>query len=239
MASVHSTQFSRVPLPCDSLSSDDLRASLEALTTTSLSLLETLREYRKNGRPGHSLTALWRAYLASFLINVPHTNALIRRLQDDADFRALCGFGDVLPHRTTFNRFIQRLSHHATEVEGILAGLTCRLREFLPDLGGHSSRGLDYRAEPQQPQPESHKRPGGVLDSQELPQGQVPREGMALRLQVPHGSRCQVRAALGPDCDHRQSQRLARAPRGDGAHEGALALGSSRRWRLPTGDTTH
>ena len=135
MASVHSTQFSRVPLPCDSLSSDDLRESLEALTTTSLSLLETLRGYRKSGRPGHSLTALWRAYLASFLINVPHTNALIRRLQDDADFRALCGFGDVLPHRTTFNRFIQRLSHHATEVEGILAGLTCRLREFLPDLG--------------------------------------------------------------------------------------------------------
>ena len=135
MASVHPTQFSHVPQPCGSLNSDDLRESLDTLTTTALSLLETLREYRKNGRPGHSLKALWRAYLASFLLNLPHTNALIRRLQDDADFRALCGFRDVLPHRTTFNRFIQRLSHHATEVEGILAGLTCRLQKLLPDLG--------------------------------------------------------------------------------------------------------
>ena len=135
MASVHPTQFGRVPQPCDSLSSDDLRASLDALTTTALSLLETLREYRKNGRPGHPLKALWRAYLASFILNLPDTNALIRRLQDDADLRALCGFRGVLPHRTTFNRFIQRLSRHATDVEGILAGLTCWLRELLPDLG--------------------------------------------------------------------------------------------------------
>ena len=71
MASAQSIQFSRISQPCDSLSSDDLRASLEALTTTSLSLLETLREYRKNGRPGHPLTALWRAYLASFILNLP------------------------------------------------------------------------------------------------------------------------------------------------------------------------
>ena len=34
--------------------------------------------------------------------------------------RELCGFGDDLPHRTTFNCFIQRLSHHADLVETAL-----------------------------------------------------------------------------------------------------------------------
>ena len=95
----------------------------------------TLQAYRKNGRPDHSLKALWRAYTASFLLNLPHTNALIRRLQDDPGLRDLCGFRDVLPHRTTFNRFIQHLSHHTDQVEAIFVSLTDRLKELLPELG--------------------------------------------------------------------------------------------------------
>ena len=55
-------------------------------------LLARLQEYRWTGRQGYSLRALWRAYLGSFILNLPHTNALIRRLEDDADFRRLCGF---------------------------------------------------------------------------------------------------------------------------------------------------
>ena len=49
--------------------------------------------------------------------------------------RRLCGFGDQLPHRTTFNRFITRLSHHPELVEESLGAVTNRLRELLPDLG--------------------------------------------------------------------------------------------------------
>ena len=85
-----------------------------------------LQDYRPTGRPGYPLRALWRAYAASFFLNLPHTNALIRALEVDQDLRRLCGFHD-LPHRTTFNRFIRRLSRHADLVESCFASLTAQL----------------------------------------------------------------------------------------------------------------
>ena len=98
-------------------------------------LLQRLLEYRWTGRQGYSLQALWCAYIPSFILNLPHTNALIRRLEDEPELRHLCGFGDGLPHRTTFNCFIQRLSYHADLVEACFVQITDRLKELLPDLG--------------------------------------------------------------------------------------------------------
>ena len=66
---------------------------------------------------------------------MPHTNALIRRLSEDQALRELCGFRR-LPHRTTFNRFIQRLAHHVDLVEVCFAHATDCLRTLLLDLGG-------------------------------------------------------------------------------------------------------
>lgn len=80
------------------------------------------------------MRALWRAYLASFVLNLPHTNALIRRLEDDAGLRTVCGFGR-LPHRTTFNRFISRLSNHVELVEECLHTLTRDLAQRMPEFG--------------------------------------------------------------------------------------------------------
>ena len=97
-------------------------------------LLARLQEYRPTGRQGYPLKALWRAYVGSFVLNLPHTNALIRRLEDDDGFRLLCGFG-TLPHRTTFNRFIIRLSRHSDLVELCFAQLTGEIKALLPDLG--------------------------------------------------------------------------------------------------------
>ena len=98
-------------------------------------LLARLQEYRPVGRHGYPLQALWRAYVGSFVMNMPHTNALIRRLEDEPRFRTLCGFG-ALPHRRTFNRFIRRLSHHADLVEATFADLTHQLKGLIPGLGG-------------------------------------------------------------------------------------------------------
>ena len=78
---------------------------------------------------------MWQAYVASFVLNFPHTNALIRRLEEDSHLRHLCGFEDVLPHRTTFNRFIQRLSYHADLVEACFVRVTEQLKALLPELG--------------------------------------------------------------------------------------------------------
>ena len=98
-------------------------------------LLALLASYRRVGRKGYPLVAFWRAYLCSFLLDLPSTNALIRRLEDDRELRALCGFGQDLPHRTTFNRFISRLSFHRDLVENCLRALTCQLADELPGFG--------------------------------------------------------------------------------------------------------
>ena len=60
-------------------------------------LLARLQAYRPPGRPGYPLVSLWCAYVASFVLNLPSTNALIRRLQDDAQLRLLCGFNELPP----------------------------------------------------------------------------------------------------------------------------------------------
>ena len=111
----------------------ELSGVLDALDDAPI--LARLQEYRPTGRPGYPLVALWRSYVASFVLNLPHTNALIRRLSEDAELRAICGFGDPLPHRTTFNRFIQRLSHHSDLVEACFVQITGELKKLLPDLG--------------------------------------------------------------------------------------------------------
>ena len=98
-------------------------------------LLARLWLYRTNGRPGWPLRSLWRAYVASFVLNLGSTNDLIRLLMRDRQVRRLCGFGDRLPHRTTFNRFISRLACHPDLVEQSIASVTGHLRELLPDLG--------------------------------------------------------------------------------------------------------
>lgn len=100
-------------------------------------LLRRLRAYRPVGRQGYSLRAMWRAYMASFHLNLPHTNALIRELEDDPALRAVCGFDPEvpLPDRRTFNRFIRRLADHPELVEDCLATITTELKTVLPDLG--------------------------------------------------------------------------------------------------------
>ena len=64
-------------------------------------IIATLQQYRWTGHQGYSLSALWRSYIASFVMDLPHTNALIRILEDNPSLRNLCGFHDQLPHRTT------------------------------------------------------------------------------------------------------------------------------------------
>ena len=135
MASIYSTRDGLRPQPLGADGLWDQRAVLDTASEAAAPLLARLWAYRWNARPGYPLRALWRSYVASFHLNLPHTNALIRRLQEDAELRDLCGFGNTLPHRSTFNRFIQRLSYHSDLVESALASVTNKLREHLPDLG--------------------------------------------------------------------------------------------------------
>lgn len=99
-------------------------------------ILERMGHYRKRGRRGYSHQALWRAHLLGFLLNVNHTNDMIRRLDADPALRALCGFGDDLPHRTTFNRFNARLAASCRDiVESEITQLAIAISEKLPGFG--------------------------------------------------------------------------------------------------------
>ena len=115
------------------LSRSGLAETLDAVDDSNL--ISKIEAERYMGRPGYPPRALWRAYLASFVLGMPSTNALIRRLQDDKELRLLCGFGRDLPHRTTFNRFISRLDRHVDVVQSCLAVLNDQLAELLPHLG--------------------------------------------------------------------------------------------------------
>ena len=105
---------------------------LDSIDATAL--IDRLKAYRPVGRRGYPLTSLWRAYVSSFVLKLPHTNTLIRRLEDDFELRVLCGFSQ-LPHHTTFNRFIARLGDHQDLVENCLSELIDQLATLLPGFG--------------------------------------------------------------------------------------------------------
>lgn len=100
-------------------------------------VLNRLKAYRPVGRQGYPLRAMWRAYVASFALNLANTNCLIRALEDDPQLRAACGFDPdaLLPHRRTFNRFVRRMRYHVRLVERCFAKVTKELKTLLPDLG--------------------------------------------------------------------------------------------------------
>lgn len=100
-------------------------------------IIKTLRSYHPTGRPGYPPRPMLRAHLTAYLLNLPSTNELIRRLQDEPTLRELCGFNgnEPLPCRRTFNHFYRRLSHHPELVEACIWQTTRSLKRYFPDLG--------------------------------------------------------------------------------------------------------
>ena len=98
MASVHSTM---TPPPAQAGGGGGLVGFVSQIldAVDARQILRQLGQYRLRGRKGYSLDALWRAYLVTFILNLPHTNGLIRCLQQYPELRRLCGF-EQLPHRT-------------------------------------------------------------------------------------------------------------------------------------------
>lgn len=93
------------------------------------------------------------------------TNALIRRLDEDATLRRVCGFGRKLPYRTTFNRFITRLGRYQDLIDDCMAVLVTETKKVLPGLGekvaidsttarshSHPNRGGKGNGQPSDPQ---------------------------------------------------------------------------------------
>ncbi len=111
----------------------ELQAVFDVLDDTEI--VARLSAYRWTGRKGWSLRTLWKSYVAAYAMNIATTNDLIRRLQDDAPLRFICGFDDGLPSRWTFNRFYIRLAAHSDLVEKCLDSVTDQLGQLLPGFG--------------------------------------------------------------------------------------------------------
>ena len=111
----------------------EVQLVLEAINSTPL--IDRLNTERLGRGPrGYPPRSMWRANIAMYVLNLPTMNALIRRLQDDLELRLLCGFGKI-PHRTTFNRFNKNLSQHRELADTMLATITDRMKQLLPDFG--------------------------------------------------------------------------------------------------------
>jgi IS5 family transposase len=100
-------------------------------------LVAELGLYRWVGCSGYSIRAMLRAYLASYFLNMRNTNSLIRRLQEDIALREICGFPNSkpLPHRRTFNRFMDRLGPHQDLVQWCIDQMLSELHRVLPGFG--------------------------------------------------------------------------------------------------------
>ena len=97
-------------------------------------LIARLEAYRWTGRRGYEPRSLWRAVASGYFLGIANTSALIRRLQDDAELRLLCGL-PCTPSQPTFSRFIARLTKHADLILAAINRITAEFYERLPSFG--------------------------------------------------------------------------------------------------------
>ena len=60
-------------------------------------LLDQLAAYRRTGRQGFPLRAMWRAYVSKFVLKIRFNLELLERLRGSRKLREVCGFDDDVP----------------------------------------------------------------------------------------------------------------------------------------------
>ena len=103
-------------------------------------LLDALQQYRRTGRKGHPLRAMWRAYIAKFLLKIRFNNQLLERLRGSRKLRDACGFGDEVPSESVLSRFVGRLADHQDLVEQCLVSVTEQVRDLVPAVKQREGR---------------------------------------------------------------------------------------------------
>jgi IS5 family transposase len=79
-------------------------------------LLKALVGPIRRGPKGHPAKVLWQCLLAKYVMGLGSTDALIRELADNPLVARVCGIDspEAIPHKSTFSRFIARLSKYKT-----------------------------------------------------------------------------------------------------------------------------
>ena len=137
MAHSHFTQAEKpVQLPKSGLGF--LSLTLDQVDTAPL--VKVLESYRLTGRRGYPLRAMWRAYLAKFVLNIRYNNQLLERLRGSRKLREVCGFGGDVPSESAMSRFVSRLADHQDLVEQCLVKATDELRGLAPTVKRRKGR---------------------------------------------------------------------------------------------------
>ena len=99
-------------------------------------LISLLIDRSKNGRPGYTPRAMWRAWLSKYLLSIRYNVDLIETLRRSSGLRRICGFDeDESPSETAMSRFTTRLKEYQLLVDECFHRVTEAMREFLQDLG--------------------------------------------------------------------------------------------------------
>jgi len=113
------------------------RAVVEALGLLQMDSFAGVRCRR--GRPAHSRANILRAFVAKAVCGMPHTRALLDRLQNDAALRRICGWESAgsVPDETVFSRAFAEFA--ATEAPQ-RAHAALIERRYAGQVVGHISR---------------------------------------------------------------------------------------------------
>jgi len=113
------------------------RALVEALALLQMDSL--IQPPRRRGRPAHSRANILRAFVAKAVLGLPHTRALLDRLQSDPALRRICGWESAanVPDETVFSRAFAEFA--ATEAPQRIHAALIR-RSYAGQVVGHISR---------------------------------------------------------------------------------------------------
>ena len=100
-------------------------------------LLEALERTRWTGRPGYPIKVMWRTTIASYVLDIPTIQELIRTLHRNPFLAIQCGILSYpeIPTRFAYYRFIKKLVTHKAVIEKCMAKTVEAIKDKLPELG--------------------------------------------------------------------------------------------------------
>lgn len=100
-------------------------------------LLKALKETRWTGRPGYPIEVMWRTLIASYVLDIPTIQGLIRTLHSNPFIAMRCGIksDEEIPTRFAYYRFIKKLIGHRDLIEICMGKTVEALMKKRPGFG--------------------------------------------------------------------------------------------------------
>lgn len=122
-------------LNCQSPLAEELREIFNSVPFGKL--VKTLTAYRWTGRPGYDPETMLKVIVVQYYKSIGTLAELARYLEDHRGIASVCGFLEdkPTPSRSTFSRFMSRLTRHQDLLDECLNLMANRFRDLLPGFG--------------------------------------------------------------------------------------------------------